>query len=263
MIIIGERLNSTRKPVFKALQDRNADFIVREAVAQEKAGAHFIDFNPAAMLEDELVALDWVIPLLQKNISLPLSIDTPNPKGVERGLQLHKGQALLNSITGETKKLGQFLPLVKEYEPKVIALCLDDTGMPQTAEQELAAAQKLVEQLDKAGVPKEDIFLDPLVQTIGADQNAGRLFLDALESLKKNLPDIKTIAGISNVSFGLPKRRLLNRTFLAMAISSGLDAAILDPLDPEMIRSIKAAEGLAGKDPMLMGFIAFSRNRSE
>jgi 5-methyltetrahydrofolate--homocysteine methyltransferase len=259
MIIVGERLNSSRQPVFRALDKKDEKFIVDEAKRQEKAGAGYIDVNTAALLDKEIETLRWAVPLLQKVLKVPLSIDTPNPEAMKEGLSLHKGQALLNSLTGEKERIKTFLPLIKEHKPQVIVLCLDESGLPKSLDKELSVAQKMVDLLEKEGLRAEDIFIDPLVRPIGVDQNAAGLFLESLEKIKRKLPDVKTIAGISNVSFGLPKRSLLNRTFLTLALSKGLDAAILDPLDKKIFPTIRSTQALLGKDPSLKNYLAYIR----
>lgn len=259
MIIVGERLNSSRRPVLQALQNMDERYILEEAVRQEKAGADFIDLNAAALLDREIETLRWAIPLLQKELKAPLSIDTPNPDATREGLKLHEGKALLNSLSGEKKRIDSFLPLIREFKPWVVVLCLDDEGLPKSPEEELSVARRMVDLLDREGIPPQDIFLDPLVRPVGVDHNAGKLFLGALETIKKNLPDVKTIAGISNVSFGLPRRKLLNRDFLLLALQSGLDAAILDPLDKEILAAVASAQALLGKDPSLKHYLSFIR----
>lgn len=261
MIIVGERLNSSRPPVFKALDEKNERFIIEEAKRQEEAGASYIDLNTAVLIDKEIDTLKWAIPLLQKELTVPLSIDTPNPEAMEEGLSLHKGQALMNSLTGEPEGIKTFLPLIKKYKPRIIVLCLDDAGLPKSSDKELSIAQKMVELLDKEGVEPENIFIDPLVRPVSVDPSAADLFLESLEKIKKNLPEVKTIAGISNVSFGLPQRRLLNRTFLTLAISKGLDAAILDTLDKKIFSAIHSAQALLGKDPSLKKYLAFMRGK--
>lgn len=261
MIVIGERLNSSRAPVFKALEDRDEKFLIKEAKRQEEAGASYIDLNTAALIDKEIETLRWAIPFLQKELTVPLSIDTPNPEAMEEGLSLHKGQALLNSLTGEPERIKTFLPLIKKYKPRIIVLCLDESGLPKSSDKELSIAQRMVELLNKEGVKPEDIFIDPLVRPVSIDQGAVNLFLESLEKIKKNLPGVKTIAGLSNVSFGLPQRRLLNRTFLTLAISKGLDAAIVDPLDREIFPAVHSAQALLGKDPSLKKYLAFIRGK--
>jgi len=260
MIIVGERLNSSRKPVFQALQKKDEKFLLNEALKQEQAGASFIDLNTAALLGKEVETLKWTIPLLQKKLSVPLSIDTPNPQAMEEGLRIHQGKALLNSLSGEIKKIKSIVPLIKEYKPYVITLCMDERGLPKSSEEELSIAIKMVNLLEKEGINLEDIFIDPLVRTIGADQEAALLFLESLQKIKKNMPEVKTIAGLSNVSFGLPNRSLINSTFLALALQAGLDAAIIDPLDKKLIASLYSAQALLGKDPSLKNYLKAVRN---
>jgi len=260
MIIVGERLNSTRSQVLQALERKDKRHLIDEAKKQEAAGASYIDLNAAALLEKEVERLKWAIPILQKELKIPLSIDTPNPEAMEEGLKIHKGQAIMNSLSGETKRIKTFLPLVSKYRPRVIALCLDDEGLPRSSDRELSIAARLVTLLRKEGVGLEDIFLDPLVRPVAVDHKAGELFLESLEKIKKNFPRVKTVAGISNISFGLPRRKLLNRTFLILALKAGLDAAIVDPLDKEIMAAVSAAEALLGKDPSLKGYLKSIRN---
>lgn len=259
MLIIGERLNSSRGAVLEALRDRNADYVLKEARAQEKAGADYIDVNAAAVLGKEVETLRWVIPLLQRELKVPLAIDTPNLEAMEAGLRLHRGPALLNSLTGETACVQRFVPLIREHKPRVIVLCLDDAGVPTTSDREVAIALRMVDLLTKEGVASDDIFIDPLVRPVGVDHRAVTLFLESLAKIKHSLPHIKTVAGISNVSFGLPQRRLLNRALLVLAMGSGLDAAIVDPLDKDILAERAAGRALLGHDPSFRDFLAFAR----
>lgn len=260
MIIIGERLNSSRKQAYGAMLDRDRDYILEQAFKQVSAGAEVLDINTAALLDKEADLLTWMIALIQEEIEVPISIDTPNPRAMEAGLKQHRGEAFLNSLTGEKEKISAFLPIIKEYRPRVIVLCMDENGLPNNADQEYSVAARMVEILDRADVPLEKIFIDPLVRPVGVDQSAPRLFFESLEKIKKHIPGVKTIAGISNISFGLPNRKLLNRTFLVMAIQEGLDAAIIDPLDQEKLASLSAAKALMGEDPHLKGFLGAHRS---
>ncbi len=261
MIIVGERLNSSRTPVFQALNRKYEKYLLDEALKQERAGANYIDLNAATLLEQEVSRLKWAIPLLQKKLAIPLSIDTPNSEAMEEGLKIHKGKALLNSLSGENRRIKAFLPLIKKYQPRVIILCLDDRGIPQSSDQALAIAEKMLSLLCKEGINVEDIFVDPLVRPVGTDSRAGKLFMESLQKIKKNLPEVKTIAGISNISFGLPRRKLLNRTFLILAIQKGLDAAILDPLDKEIISSSYSVQTLLGKDSAIKNYLGYIRQK--
>ncbi|MBA7664748.1 5-methyltetrahydrofolate:corrinoid/iron-sulfur protein co-methyltransferase [subsurface metagenome] len=260
MIIVGERLNSSRRSVLEALNRKDIKYLIDQAKRQEKAGASYIDLNTAALLDKEVQTLKWAIPLLRKELRIPLSIDTPNPEAMEAGLKIHKGQALLNSLSGEAQKIKDFLPPYQGVQAPYNRPLLDDEGLPETSDKELSIARKMVNLLDKEGVEHKDIFIDPLVRPIGVDQKAGELFLEALEKVKKNLPSVSTIAGVSNVSFGLPKRKSLNRAFLVLALQRGLDAAMLDPLDKEIMAAVHSSEALLGKDPSLKNYLTFIRS---
>lgn len=259
MIIIGERLNSSRRAVHDALAGRDETYLVEQARLQEQAGASYIDLNASALLDRELETLRWAIPLLQASVGIPLALDTPDPTVMEEALKLHRGRPLLNSLTGEKAKIESLLPLIRDFKPRVIILCLDDRGLPGEAPQALSVAQRMVELLGQQGLVEEDIYIDPLVRPLGVDSEAASLFLESLETIKKNLSAVKTVAGLSNVSFGLPERRLLNRTFLVLAMKAGLDAAICDPLDKELRAALTAASALLGRDPFLKDFLRFFR----
>jgi len=259
MIIVGERLNSTRKSVCDAFQAKDEKYILEQALQQEKAGAKYIDLNAAALLDREIETFRWAIPLLQKKLTVPLSLDTPNPEAMEEALKLHRGKALLNSLSAEKKRKEKLLPLIQDFKPKVIVLCLDDDGVPKSSDQALRLAEQMVNLLQKKGINSGDIFIDPLVRPVGVEWDSSPIFLESLEKIKLNLPEVKTIAGISNVSFGLPQRKLLNRTLLLLALERGLDAAICDPLDSELQASLVACQALLGKDRGLKNFLKFIR----
>lgn len=263
MIIIGERLNSTRMPVLEALRSRNAEFVCGQARKQEQAGAAYIDLNAAALMDGEIEGLRWAIPLIQGEVGVPLAIDTPNPKAMAAALEIHRGRALLNSLAGTKASLDALLPVIREFQPRVIALCLDETGPPSEAESAAGRAEKLAETLADAGIGPGDMFIDPLVRPAGVEPGAGKLFLESVERIGRRLPGVKTIAGLSNVSFGLPERRLLNRTFLSLAMARGLGAAICDPLDAELQAVLAAARALLEGEPGLSDFLRFSRARAK
>jgi cobalamin-dependent methionine synthase I len=262
MIIIGERLNSSRKGVREALARRDEAFLLGEAKRQEESGAAYVDLNASALLDKEIDILRWSLPILQRTLEIPLSLDTPNPKAMEEALRLYHGRPLLNSLTGEENRTESLLPLIRDFQPQVIVLCLDGQGPPDTPERALAIAHKIVGVLIKQGLNPEDIFVDPLVRPAGGDWRMGALFLESLEKIKSRLPGIKTVAGLSNVSFGLPQRRLLNRTMLVLALKAGLDAAICDPLDQELRAALAASSALLGRDPALKNYLQFIKQEA-
>jgi cobalamin-dependent methionine synthase I len=249
MVIIGERLNSSRRSVYDALARKNKSYLVEQARLQAMAGADYHDVNAAALMEREKKILRWTVPLVQAATGVPLSIDTPDPLAMDIALRVHRGRALLNSLSGEKKKLERILPLIKDYHPRVIALCLDDSGPAATPDRALAIARRMVGFLLPLGLEPGDIFIDPLVYPAAADQEGGVRFLASLRRIKEKLSSVQTIAGLSNISSGLPQRKLLNRTFLVMAVEAGLDAVICDPLDRELRSALAAAEAILGREP--------------
>lgn len=263
MIIIGERLNSSRRDVLEALQKRDADYLCNQAFAQEKAKAAYIDVNVAALMEKEIDTLLWAIPFLQRAVKVPLALDTPNPDAMEAALKVHQGRALVNSLSDDSTSLEALVPLIRRYRPRVIALCLNKEGPPESANMAVSRAQKMADILQSAGLHPEDIFIDPLVRPIAVDHKSGTVFLESVARIKSSLPGIRTIAGVSNVSFGLPQRRLLNRTLLILAMSKGLDAAICDPLDGDVQASLAASEALLGQDPSLKKYLSYIREQAK
>lgn len=260
MLIIGERINSTRKAVGEAVKARNADFIVKEAVAQAEAGAHFLDCNAAVVgPEAEPEALVWLVKTCQEATGLPCAIDTPNVQAMEAALKVHQGQPFVNSITAEKKKFEGLLPLVRDYKSKVVALCLDDSGIPQNREARLKSADFLVNGLTGAGIPADDIYLDPLVFPISTNGEAGLHVLETIRHIHATYPGVHTICGLSNVSYGLPARKLLNRAFLVLCMGAGLDGVIADPLDSSLMALICASEALLARDEFCAGYIAAAR----
>lgn len=259
MLIVGERLNSSRASVARALRQRDAAFVQDEARKQVAAGASYLSVNAAALLGEETGHLLWLVDTVQAAVDCPLCLDSPDPSAIAAAVARHQGRTLLNSITGEKHKYDRLLPLIAEHKPRVVALCLDDAGTPATAQGRADIASRLIEGLTGQGLALEDIFIDPLVYPISVDGNAAQVVLDALELIAERYPGVNTICGLSNVSFGLPARHLLRRTFLAMAMSRGLSAAILDPCEEGIMSAIVAAEALLGKDSYCGGYIAAHR----
>ncbi|MDI6895574.1 MAG: methyltetrahydrofolate cobalamin methyltransferase [Bacillota bacterium] len=248
MLIVGERINTSRKGVAALVCLRDGEAVVREAVQQREAGADFIDVNAGTLLAEEPEALRWLVTTIQAAVAVPLCVDSPNPAAMAAALEVHQGKALLNSITGERERFRATLPLVKRYGCGVVALCLDDSGMPSSAEEAVQKGSRLVEDLLEAGVPAEDIYVDPLVRPVSTDSRAGVAVVEAIRILREKYPGVHTICGLSNVSFGLPQRRLLNQAFLVATMTAGLDAVILDPLDTRLMALLRAAEAVLGRD---------------
>jgi len=255
MIIVGERINSSRAPIARALEAKDAAFIQREAALQVAAGADYVDVNAGALAKDEAAYLEWLVAVVQEAVDKPLCIDTPDPRAMAPALKRHRGKALVNSITAERERYQTVLPLVKGYRCGVIALCLSEAGMPGTTDEGVAIASRLIDALTSEGVPLGDIYIDPLVRPISVSYKAASVALETISQVMARYPGVHTICGLSNVSFGLPGRRLLNRAFAVLARQQGLDAAILDPCDRELMACLVAAEAMLGGDDYCMNYI--------
>ncbi len=255
MLIIGERINSSRKPVANAIAAGDADFIRNEAVVQTEAGADFIDVNAAAFLGEELDRLKWLIDTVQSVTDTPLSIDSPAPAVIREAVPALNRPPMINSITLEPSRLEGILPLIADHHAKVIGLCQSQNSMAETTEAKVEMAGHLVEKVTSAGIPVEDLYIDPLVYPLGADHGSASATLDAIQQIMKQFPGVHTCCGLTNVSHGLPVRKLVNRTFLVMCVGRGLDSAILDPTDKELYSALRAALMVAGKDDFCVEYM--------
>jgi len=264
MIIVGEKLNSSIKRVAEAIEKRDAATIQDLAKRQADAGADFLDVNAAIRVSQELDDLTWMVEAVLAVTDKPLCIDSPNPKAIAKGLALYKAagrseRPLVNSITGEPDRIQGILPLVAEYKCPVVALTSDETGIPSTVEDRVRIAGKIVVEAEKYGVPREDIYFDPLVLPVSTDVRNGAIFMDSLRTIKAEYPGVKTISGLSNISYGLPKRKIVNRAFLITALAAGMDAAIMDPLDMDIMALLKATELVLGQDDFCMNYLTAYR----
>lgn len=260
--IIGERINPTGKKLFKeALKSRNIDYILTQGIEQVSAGADILDVNVGLPEINEKEMMITVLKALQGVTGVPLQIDTTEPDVLEAGLRIYNGKPIVNSVNGEEKSLATVLPLVKKYGAAVVGLTLDEGGIPKTAQGRFAIAQKIVERALKLGIKREDIYIDCLTLTASAEQEGVLETLDALERVKKEL-GVKTVLGVSNISFGLPNRELVNRTFLTMALQKGLDLPIINPNVEAMTGAVKAYNLLANIDKNSVEFISTYNNQS-
>jgi 5-methyltetrahydrofolate--homocysteine methyltransferase len=260
-VIIGERINPTgRKKVLQALKEGNFDTVRQDAIDQVQAGADILDVNAGVPGADEPALLEQVMRTVMEVVDVPLCIDTADPEALEAALSIYGGKALVNSVNGEERALSAVLPLVKEHGAAVIALCMDDDGIPETAEDRLRVAEKILARAAKLGIPREDVVVDPLALTMGADSNAGRIALDTIGLVVKNLGNNVTM-GASNISFGMPDRKYINATFIAMAIHAGLTCPITNPLVTEIQTTVLAADLSMGRDDYGMNWIKAYRQR--
>ena len=255
MIIVGELINASRKSVAEAIAAQDHDTLANLAKAQVEAGADYIDVNAGVFVDQEIEYLPWLVQVVQKAVQVPCSLDSPNPEAIQAALKVHQGIPLINSISLEKARFDALLPVIASTDIKVVALCASDEGLPSTKDQRLAVAGELVDRLQTAGIPVENIHVDPLVQSIATDTGHGLEFLNAVEEIMGRWPGIHTMCGLSNVSYGLPQRKLLNRHFMTLAIGRGLDGAIINPLDRDMKAAIIAAEALTGRDDYCLQYI--------
>jgi 5-methyltetrahydrofolate--homocysteine methyltransferase len=259
MLIIGELINSTRKQIRAAIEKKDSAYLQDLARKQAEAGAGWVDVNAGAFPTDEVEKVQWLISVIREASQVPLSIDSPRPAAVEVGLALAGKDPFLNSISAERDKYRTLIPLVKKYNSRVVALSLDDSGMTDDMNKVWEVADDLIKRLEDDGVPPDHIFIDPLIRPVSTNPDYGMAALRVVSRAKEKHPHVHATCGLSNVSYGLPRRKLLNQTFVAMAIAMGLDSAIVDPLDQRIMANILAAEALAGRDQFCMCYIAAER----
>ncbi len=255
MIIIGELINASRKAIGTAIEVEDAAAIQKVARDQDMAGADYIDVNAGMFVGKEPEYLKCLVKQVQEVTDKPCAIDSPDPKAIEAALEVHRGIPMVNSISLEKERYEKLMPIVAGTQMKVIALCMSDAGMPETVDDRLKIADKLVNGLIRNNVKIENIFVDPLVQPLSVNNTFGLEFIDAIKAIVERFPGIHTACGLSNISYGLPARKFMNQTFMMLAIAKGLDGAIINPLDKRMMANIIAAETLMGKDKYCMEYL--------
>lgn len=254
--VVGERINPTgKKRLQQALREGDSAYPCTQAVAQAEAGAQVLDVNAGLPGIDEAATLERLVIDLQAVTDLPLELDSSNPEALSRALRVYNGKPIVNSVNGEQKTLDTILPLCKKYGAAVVGLTMDEQGIPTSAEGRFAIAQKIVAAATAAGIPKEDIYIDCLTLTASAQQEGAVQTLEALRRCKQEL-GVRTILGVSNISFGLPCRGYLNTTFLTMAMAAGLDLAIMNPNTPEMMAAVRAYRVLTAQDSQSRDYVA-------
>jgi 5-methyltetrahydrofolate--homocysteine methyltransferase len=265
-VLIGERINPTgKKRLAAALAEGNLDIVRKEALAQLEAGADVLDVNVGAAGVDEVDLLPKAVRLVMETVAVPVCIDSADIDALRAALAVHRemapeGKPLINSVNGEEDRLEQVLPLVAEYGTAVIALAMDDEGIPDTSERRLAVARKIVGRAEALGIPREDVVIDCLALTVGADSQAGVISLGAMRLVREEL-GVNMTLGASNVSFGLPDREVINWAFLAMAIQSGMNCPIVDAA--KVRPAILASDLLLGRDDYAMRYIKDYKKRSK
>ena len=261
MIIIGELINASRKAIKAAIESADAESIQKVAKDQAAAGADYIDVNAGIFVGKEPEYLKWLVENVQQVTEQPCAIDSPDPAAIEAALSVHQGTPMINSISLEKERYDKLLPIVAGTDMKIIALCMSDEGMPQTVDDRMKIADKLVNGLLQNDVPIENIYVDPLVQPVSVNNAFGVEFVNAIEQIRSAFPGVHTACGLSNISYGLPARKLMNQIFMTMAIAKGLDGAIINPLEQRMMANIITAEALAGRDDYCMKYLTAYREK--
>jgi len=263
MLAIGERLNATAKSVARAIASRDTKFVSQLAESQAEAGVSFIDVNVSTAQrshKEQIEDMKWLVEVVQSATDKPLAIDSNIPVVIEAALKIYRGKrVMINSVNAEEDRLKKVARLAADTEAELVVLAMGAEGIPHSAEERLAACKLIVTHLNKYGIGEEKLYFDPLVLPISVDCVQAMTTLKTAENIKLCYPNAKTVIGLSNISYGLPNRKLINRAFLVMAAYTGVDAVILDPLDREVMSLIKVAEVLTGKDSQCRRYLRAHR----
>ena len=263
MLVIGERINASNRSVAEAIARRDEEHVANLARAQAAAGADFIDVNAGTghgSVSDETETMKWLVEVVQAATDRPLAIDSAAPDVIEAALGKYQAERLIiNSVTAEPARLASIGSLVAKRQAWLVALAMGAGGIPDSVEERLAACELIMTHLTRLGVQAEQVFFDPLVLPIAVDYRQGLITLRTIEEIRSRYPAARTVMGLSNISYGLPNRKLVNRAFLLMAAYAGLDAVILDPLDARLMSLIKVADMLTGKDPLCKKYVRAHR----
>ncbi len=259
MLIVGERINTSRKGVNEAVEKRDAAYITADVHKQAQAGAHYIDVNAGSRIGSEMEDMNWLVEMVEAAAEIPLSLDSPDPNVFMAMTKKAKKKPMINSTTAEKHRFEAMKAVVQQRECEVVALCMDERGIPTAVDQALENASFLVKNLTQLGIPIESIHLDPMIQPISVNSKNGPLALETIRRIHQEFPGVQTVCGLSNVSFGLPNRFLVNRTFMILCIGAGLTGAIVDPLDQKMMSNILVAETLVGRDDYCVRYLKANR----
>jgi 5-methyltetrahydrofolate corrinoid/iron sulfur protein methyltransferase len=254
MKIIGEKINGTRKRVGQAIVERDTAFIQDLARRQAEAGAAWIDVNAGTSPSREADDLIWLIQTIQPIVETPLCLDSANPAALAIALQTVKQTPMINSISGEPARLEGILPLAVKHHCPLIALAMDEKGIPKTAEDRLVVVRRILAETRRQGLPDQNLYVDPLAMALSTNIESGKMALNTMRAIRGEFPEVHLTCGLSNISFGLPARSQINRVFVTLALEAGLDSAILDPLDREMKAVLITADLVLGRDKHCLGY---------
>ncbi len=263
MLIIGEKINASIKSVGQAISNRDQEFLAGLARSQAEAGADFVDVNAGVgrdSRQNATAIMEWLIDIVQDATGKPLCIDSDDPSVLKVALDRYRGEkVMINSVNADPERLDTVGRLAAQRHASLVALVTKDTGIPKTAKERLDAAEMIIKHLERVGVKRDQIYFDPLVLPIAVDSSQGLVTIKTIEQIKSLYPSAKTILGLSNISYGLPNRGMINQSFMLMAASAGLDAAIMNPLDTKLMGMVKVADMLTDKDPLCKGFLRAHR----
>jgi cobalamin-dependent methionine synthase I len=263
MLVVAEKINATSRSIAEAIVNKDSAFIARLAVDQAEAGADFIDVNAGAgqtSKEQQLADIEWLVDVVQEATNKPLTIDSDVPGVIQAALNKYRGEkVMINSVSAEPERLESIAPLAYQKKAWLAALAMGAEGIPDNVEERVQNCHIIMNYVKKLGMEAEQIFFDPLVIPISVDTSQGMVTLKTIEKIKAEFPGARTVMGLSNISFGLPNRKLVNRSFLLMAAYAGLDAAILDPLDTRIMSIAKVADMLTGNDPYCKTYVRAHR----
>ncbi len=263
MKIIGEKINGTINSVKQAIEKRDSDFIQLLAINQAKAGAFWLDVNTGTLPEKEPEDLAWLVEVVQEVSDLPLCLDSANKEALAHAINKVNKTPMINSISCEPDRLKEILPIASHHNCDVIALTMDETGIPKNAAARLRLTEKIIKATRKAGLLDDKIYIDPLVTALATGTDSGIIAFETMKKIKLEFPKIHFTMGLSNISFGLPERSAVNRTFMTLSMACGLDSAIMDPLDSELTEAIVTTELVLGKDDYCINYTrAFSERRA-
>ena len=254
MQIIGEKINGTRHQVAEAIATRNMTYIQDLAIRQTEAGAHWLDVNAGTHPDREADDLMWLVDIIQSVVDTPLCLDSANPKALEAAIPTTKHVPMINSISGEPERLNNILPLVVAHKCPVIALAMGDKQVPKSSRERMAVIRDIVANTRALGIADGQVYVDPLAMTIATEIHSAQISLETIRAVRQEFPQVHVTIGLSNISYGLPARSYVNRAFLTLAIADGLDCAIIDPLDRDMLGTLLATELALGHDRHCLNF---------
>lgn len=264
MLVIGEKINASNKAVGEAILNRDTEFITELVKAQDSAGADFIDVNAGnGSVGDSsgIESMKWLVNTVKAVTEKPLAIDSDDPEIIKAGLGVYDGnRIMINSVTAEAGRLNTIGPIAAERNSSLVALAMGSEGIPDNVEDRLEACETILNTLTGMSIKEEQVFFDPLVLPVSVDSQQGKVTLDTIKEIKKRYPGANTVVGLSNISYGLPNRKLVNRAFLLMAAQAGLDAAIMDPLDKKMMSMISIVKLLSGKETSARAYMRAHRS---